>query len=313
MTTAVVVVSHDTRDEALACLAGLAGHSGPKVLVDAGSRDDTVAAVRSAYPDVVVLALDNVGYGRSVNAAVQQLDADVDVVVAVNADVRLDAAAIATMTAALHADADLGAVGPRVRYPDGGHQASARRIPGLRDALVHGLVGWLVPSNPATRRYRALDLTRPEEPGTDGAAPTTSGVVQLDWLSGCALALRRSAFEAVGGFDPGYRLFVEDVDLCDRLARAGWRIGFVADASVVHGVGASTAGRPLRSRIEHARGLDRYVAQRSYGVVRLARPLLWGGLAGWTLATTASTLLRPRRSSTGERRVTATGTDGAAR
>lgn len=308
MTTAVVVVSHDTRDEALACLAGVAGHDGPVVLVDAGSSDGTVEAVRSANPDVLVLALDNVGYGRSVNAAVQQLDSTVDVLVAVNADVRIDAEALAALAASLRDDPGLGAVGPQVRYPDGGPQASARRIPGVRDALVHGLIGWLVPSNAATRRYRAVDLMKPDGSGPDGAP-----VVTVDWLSGCAIALRRSAFEAVGGFDPGYRLFVEDVDLCDRLARAGWRIGLVAGASVVHEVGASTAGRPLRSRIEHARGLDRYVAQRSYGVARLARPLLWGGLAGWTLATTASTRLRPLRSSTGERRLTAADTDRAAR
>lgn len=306
MTTAVVVVSHDTRDEALACLAGVAGHDGPVVLVDAGSSDGTVEAVRSAHPDVLVLALDNVGYGRSVNAAVQQLDSTVDVLVAVNADVRIDAEALAALAASLCDDPGLGAVGPQVRYPDGGPQASARRIPGVRDALVHGLIGWLVPSNPATRRYRAVDLTMPVGSGSGGAP-----VVMVDWLSGCALALRRSAFEAVGGFDPGYRLFVEDVDLCDRLARAGWRIGLLGAVTVVHEVGASTSRRPLRARVAHAQGLDRYVAQRSYGAVRLARPLLWGALAGWTLATTASTLLRPRRSSTGERR--ATTTDGTAR
>jgi N-acetylglucosaminyl-diphospho-decaprenol L-rhamnosyltransferase len=299
MSTAVVIVSHDTRDEALAVLGSLPASAdatgGPVVLVDAGSGDGTSEAVRSAHPDVVLLELDNVGYGRSVNAAVQRLDPAVDVVVIANADVRFDPGAVATLAKALRDDDGLAAVGPRVRYPDGGHQASARRIPDLRDALVHGAIGWLVPTNPATRRYRALDLTAP------GTADAAGPVVTVDWLSGCAMAVRRSAFDAVGGFDPGYRLFVEDVDLCERLARSGWRIGFVPAAGVVHRVGASTGRHPLRSRISHARGLDRYVAQRAQGAARLARPLLWVGLAGWTLATTVGTLLRPRRSSTGER------------
>jgi N-acetylglucosaminyl-diphospho-decaprenol L-rhamnosyltransferase len=292
---AVVIVSHDTRDDALAALAAVEGHDGPVVLVDAGSRDGTSERVRRDHPAVTVITLDNVGYGRSVNAAAQQLDPDIDVLVLLNADVRIDRAAVSALAAALRDDPGLAAVGPRVRYPDGGSQASARRIPALRDALVHGAIGWLVPSNPATRRYHALDLVLPSAPSGDGA------VITVDWLSGCALAVRRSTFDAVGGFDPGYRLFVEDVDLCERLARAGGRIGLLPGVEVVHRVGSSTRQRPLRSRIAHARGLDRYVAQRATGAARLARPLLWVGLAGWTLATTAGTLLRPRRSSTGER------------
>jgi N-acetylglucosaminyl-diphospho-decaprenol L-rhamnosyltransferase len=297
---AVVIVSHDTRDDALAALAALQGHDGPIVLVDAGSRDGTSERVRSAHPDVTVITLDNVGYGRSVNAAAQSLGPDIDVLVMTNADVRIGPAEVRALAQALRDDAELAAVGPRVRYPDGGHQASARRIPGLRDALVHGAIGWLLPSNPATQRYRALDLTLPT------ATSAEAGVVTVDWLSGCAMAVRRSAFDAVGGFDPGYRLFVEDVDLCERLARAGGRIGFLPGVEVVHSVGSSTRQHPLRSRIAHARGLERFVAQRATGAARLARPLLWVALAGWTFATTAGTLLRPRRSSTGER------TDGAA-
>jgi len=297
---AVVIVSHDTRDDALAALAALEGHDGPVVLVDAGSRDSTSEWVRAAHPDVTVMTLDNVGYGRSVNAAVALLGPDVDVIVMINADVRIGPEDVIALAQALREDPRLAAVGPRVRYPDGGPQASARRIPGLRDAIVHGAIGWLLPSNPATRRYRALDLTLP------GATPGEAAVVTVDWLSGCAMAVRRSAFDAVGGFDAGYRLFVEDVDLCDRLARAGGRIGFLPGVEVVHSVGSSTRQHPLRSRIAHARGLDRFVAQRSTGAARLARPLLWVALAGWTFATTAGTLLRPRRSSTGER------TDGAA-
>ncbi len=294
-----MIVSHDTRDDALAALAALAGHAGPLMLVDAGSRDRTSEVVRAARPDVTVITLDNVGYGRSVNAAALLLDPDVDVLVMINADVRIDPADVSALAQALRDDPGLAAVGPRVRYPHGGHQASARRVPTLRDALVHGAIGWLLPSNPVTRRYRALDLTLPAATSEDAA------VVTVDWLSGCALAVRRSAFDAVGGFDPGYRLFVEDVDLCERLARAGGRIGFLSSVEVVHSVGSSTGQHPLRSRIAHARGLDRYVAQRSRGAARLARPLLWVALTGWTLATTAGTLVRPRRSSTGER------TDGA--
>ena len=290
--TGVVLVTHDTRDEVLAALASLEGHPGPVVVVDSGSSDDTAAVVRAVHPDVSVLELANVGYGRGVNAGVAQLPATVDVVIAANADVRIPPAAIAVLTHALAEDDGVALVGPRVRYPDGSHQASARRTPTTGTAIAHAALGWFRPDNPATRRYHALDLTGPD----------VVDACDVDWVSGCAFAVRRSDLECVGGFDPGYRLFVEDVDLCERLRAEGRRIRFEPAAEVVHRVGASTARRPLRSRLLHARALDRYLSHHGRGPVRHLRPLLWPGLAAWVAATTVADRLRGQgRSTTGER------------
>jgi len=292
-TTGVVVVTHETRDEVLGLLANLRTHPGPVVVVDAGSADGTAAAVRAAHPEVRVLELANVGYGRGVNAGVAALPGDVDVVVAANADVRFDPGAVERLADALAADPSVALVGPRVRYPDGTHQASARRTPGLGVAVVHAALGWFVPTNPATRRYHALDLTGPEvREGCD-----------VDWVSGCAFGVRRDDFVAVGGFDPGYHLFVEDVDLCARLRASGRRVRFEPSATVVHRVGASTSQRPLRSRLLHARGLDRYLSRHGRGPVRVLRPLLWPGLGAWVVVTSlAARLGSAGRSTTGERR-----------
>jgi N-acetylglucosaminyl-diphospho-decaprenol L-rhamnosyltransferase len=291
--TGVVIVTHETRDEVLGALASLATHPGPVVVVDSGSSDGTADAVRAAHPDVRVLELSNVGYGRGVNAGAAVLGADIDVVVAANADVRFLPGSVATLVGALDAEPGVAVVGPRVRYPDGGHQASARRSPSFGIAIAHAAIGWLVPENPATRRYHAVDLTGPgAHEGCD-----------VDWVSGCAFAIRRSDLEAVGGFDPGYRLFVEDVDLCDRLRRRGRRIRFEPASVVEHRVGASTAHRPLRARIAHARGLDRYLSRPERGPARHLRALVWPGLAAWVVATSVATTLRGgRASSTGERR-----------
>jgi N-acetylglucosaminyl-diphospho-decaprenol L-rhamnosyltransferase len=291
--TGVVIVTHETRDEVLGALATLADHPGPVVVVDAGSSDGTADAVRAEHPDVRVLELTNVGYGRGVNAGAAVLGADIDVVVAANADVRFRPGSIDTLVAALDAEPGVAVVGPRVRYPDGGHQASARRSPSLGIAIVHAAIGWLVPENPATRRYHAIDLTGP---GADEAC-------DVDWVSGCAFAIRRSDLDAVGGFDPGYHLFVEDVDLCVRLRGRGRRIRFEPASVVEHRVGASTAHRPLRARIAHARGLDRYLSRPERGPARHLRVLVWPGLVGWVVATSIGTALRGgRASSTGERR-----------
>jgi N-acetylglucosaminyl-diphospho-decaprenol L-rhamnosyltransferase len=233
-----------------------------------------------------------VGRGHRAHACGQARD-DVTLVVAANADVRFASGAVEVLARALLDDPGVALVGPRVRYPDGSHQASARRTPDLRTAITHAAIGWLHADNTATRRYHALDLTGPD---VDEAC-------DVDWVSGCAFAVRRTDFEDVGGFDPGYRLFVEDVDLCARLRATGRRIRFEPAAEVIHQVGASTSRRPLRARLLHARSLDRYLSRHGSGPVRVLRPLLWPGLAAWVAVTGLAARLRGRaRSTTGERR-----------
>lgn len=296
MTTAglsadVVVVSHDTRDDALACLDTLAPAGASRaILVDSGSTDGTAEAVRTAHPDVLVIELDNVGYGRAANAGVDRCDAPV--VVIANADTRFAPGSVTRLAEALARDPGLAAAGPQVRYPDGRMQASARTVPPLWVAAGHAVLGLWWPTNPFTRRYRMTD-----------ADPDVAR--DADWLSGCAVAVRRDVFREVGGFDPGYFMYVEDVDLGRRLRDQGWRLRFEPSARVVHAVGASTSRRPARMVLHHARSLDRY-----YGVTlgrgragRLARPLVRVALGLWALLSIVWGRMvgrRTGRSSTGE-------------
>jgi N-acetylglucosaminyl-diphospho-decaprenol L-rhamnosyltransferase len=77
--------------------------------------------------------------------------------------------------------------------------------------------------------------------------------------------LRRAAVDAVGGWDAGYFMYVEDVDLCWRLSTAGWRVAYEPGGEVVHVQGASTARRPYRMLFEHHRSLLRFAAKRWHG------------------------------------------------
>lgn len=290
---ALVVVTHETRDEVLAALDAVAADPHVPadlevVVVDAGSGDGTVAAARAHPLRPRVLALANTGFGRGANAGIRATSAAV--VVVTNADVRPGPGALDRLAAALRDDAGLAAVGPQVRYPSGALQASARRELDLATLLGHGLLGRLAPANRWTRRYHARDLD------PDRAR-------DVAWLSGCAVALRRTAVEEVGGFDPAYFLYVEDVDLGARLRAAGWRLRYEPVAVVEHHVGASTSRRPVRARLHHARSLDRHLAGRLRGPARLLRPVLPVALVGWVVLGVLADRLRPEDSSTGEPRV----------
>ena len=287
---AVVIVTHDTRDEVLGCLASLDGAAVREVVVvDSGSRDGTAAAVRAAFPDVRVVELVNVGFGRGANAGLRATTAPV--VVVANADVRFAPGAVEVLAAAFVREPAVGVLGPAVVYPDGRPQASARSFLDPHTALGHALLGRLRPENPWTRRYHQRD--------------TSAGRARdVDWVSGCAMAVRREAFDAVGGFDPGYFLYVEDAELCERMGAAGWRVRYDPRARVTHRVGASTGTRRLRSLTAHARSWDRYLRRRMGDGVgaRLLRPLVRVGLGLWVVVSwVTERASRGTRSTTGER------------
>ena len=150
----------------------------------------------------------------------------------------------------------VAAAGPRIRNPDGSTYPSARSVPSHVDAVGHGLLGLLWPANPFSTRYRQLD-----------ADPDVAR--DVDWVSGAAIWLRRDALDAIGGWDDGYFMYVEDVDLCWRLGRAGWRIVYEPGGEVVHAQGLSTDAKPYRMIVEHHRSLLRFASKRWRGPRRL--------------------------------------------
>lgn len=241
----LVVVTHDTLGDVRRAIASAREAGFESVVVaDAGSTDGTVEAL--SIEDVRVLALPNLGFGGSANRGVAATESEV--VVIANADVTFSPGSAKQFAEAL-SDGAIAAVGPLVHNPDGSRQYSARFHPGLLAAMLHALLGLWWPSNPWTRHYRGADLAT-DRPG------------DVDWVSGCCVAVRRDAFDRVGGFDPGYFLFMEDVDLCGRLRAAGGRVVFDPTVAVTHRVGGSLDRDRAAARRHHARSIGRWVSRR---------------------------------------------------
>ena len=252
---AAVVVNYNSGELLERCVASVLADdsAGPVelVVVDNDSSDDSLAQMRRAHPEVVVLRPGaNLGYSRASNLGIAATRAPL--VAVLNPDLELTRGTAASLRARFDADPGLGAAGPRLTNPDGSTYPSARSMPRLSDAVGHGLLGRIRPSNPATRRYRQLD-----------ADPDVARAV--DWVSGAAIWLRRPALDAVGGWDEGYFMYVEDVDLCWRLRRAGWGIAYEPGGHALHVQGVSTARHPYRMIIEHHRSLLRFARKRFRG------------------------------------------------
>lgn len=224
------------------------------VVVDNGSTDGSVEALEATgLPVQVVRAPGNVGYAAGANLGIATTGSPV--VAVLNPDTEVRRGTGAALLARLE-ESDVAAVGPRILNTDGTVYPSGRAMPSTLDAVGHGLLFLVWPRNPFTRRYRYLDADY-------------DSVREVDWLSGAAIWLRRSALDAVGGWDEGYFMYVEDVDLCWRLRQAGWRIVFDPAGEVEHVQGTATGRRPYRMLARHHRSLFRFAAKRWQGPRRV--------------------------------------------
>jgi N-acetylglucosaminyl-diphospho-decaprenol L-rhamnosyltransferase len=166
----------------------------------------------------------------------------------VNPDAMAEPGALGALVAFADAHPRCGIAGPQIRWPDGTWQPSRRRFPTVRGTIVRRTpLRFLRKPYDTQREHYGLD-----EPATEP--------VQADWLLGAFLLMRRTMLEEIGGWDAGYRHYVEDIDLAYRAMQAGWERWYVPDAVVVHDYAAVIDKRFLSLHtLWHLRGMARFV------------------------------------------------------
>ncbi len=251
-------------DRFLASLALATDRPVTVIMADNGSTDGAPEQAEKRYANVRLLRTgSNLGYGSAVNRGAEQIsDADCsEFFIVANPDVQWGPRSIDLLLEAARRWPQAGALGPLVRDPDGSVYPSARHQPSLVRGGMHAVVGPFWKSNPWTAAYRQ-DRQEPSER-------------EVGWLSGSCLLMRRAAFDAVGGFDERYFMYMEDVDLGDRIARAGWQNIYVPSAEVLHHKGHSTGRDPARNLAAHHRSTYTFLADRY--------PALWQAPLRWTI------------------------------
>jgi GT2 family glycosyltransferase len=146
----------------------------------------------------------------------------------VNPDAVVSETAVRTLVGTLEHDAALGGAAPRIEHPDGGLAFSLRRFPDLRSTFAQALYLHRLLPRAAWTTEIVRDAGRYEEAHLP------------EWVSGACILARRSAMEAIGGWDERFFLYCEDTDLCLRLRAAGRAVAFEPRAVVVHEEGASS-------------------------------------------------------------------------
>lgn len=249
----MIIVNWNGRRYLTQCLASLerfCRYPHQVIVVDNGSTDGSVEMIRRDFPFVQLVAnRTNRGYAAAVNQGLQLAAAEV--VAVLNHDLEFIADPFQPLLRLLAADPSIGCIAPEILSPDRTHQASTRRFPSLADqALTLLKLRRILKATRPMRRYLA-------DPGAGSTAP-----VEVDQVMGAVMIMPRTAVEKVGRFDEGYWIWFEEVDLCQRLKRAGYRVVYAPISRIVHHGGvAFDQVLSLRKQWWFLRSLFRYTVK----------------------------------------------------
>jgi GT2 family glycosyltransferase len=252
-----ILVNYNDRVHLEACLDAIrtAGPSTSRevILIDNASADGSADFIAFAFPEVRLIRNEaNVGFSTANNQGVRASRSKF--LLFLNTDTVMKTDALSSLIAEIIKSPDAGAVGPALLHGQGRYQVSfGRRVDFVAQFFQKAVIN--------SSRKLQLRFARKS--------------LEVGWLSAACLLCRREAFEAVGGFDERFFLYIEDIDLCLRMRKAGWRLLYIPRARVFHAGGATTAPRRPSSRLEYRKSqLYFYEKHNSRTSLRLLRAYL---------------------------------------
>jgi N-acetylglucosaminyl-diphospho-decaprenol L-rhamnosyltransferase len=257
---AVITVSYGSGDVLPSFLSSLATASANLLTVyvadNKADSEDAVSDLAAEYGIHYAPMTANLGYGGAVNAVVEKLPDSIEWILVSNPDLVIDPGAVDALVTTGDREPLIGAVGPATLTAEGEIYPSARAVPSLRTGVGHALFANLWVANPWSRAYR-----------NDTDLPPRQR--DVGWLSGSCVLVRRTAFAEVNGFDSGFFMYFEDVDLGYRLGKAGYRNVYEPAAVVTHTGAHSTGSDSRRMVAAHHESAQRFLNKKYAG------PWLW--------------------------------------
>ena len=265
----ILIVNYRTYEELASCLDSLRPFLADDlevIVVDHASEPVAAARLLQRFPWIQFIDVSsNPGFAAGVNRAAR--GARGRHFLLLNPECVVDGDVAHALAAWLDVHPQVAACGGLVRQSDGSVQASARRFPDVTTAFA-GRTSWLSqvwPTNQWTRRNLVSQQVLYDP-------------IEVDWVSGACMMVRRDAFEAVKGMDEQFFLYWEDADLCFRLKRAGWSTVYNPIVGITHFTGRSSALARRQSLVAFHRGAYRYFAKHGGHFARAVAPLVFVAL-----------------------------------
>jgi len=263
----IIIVSWNTASFLENCLASIMANPPTSPfenwVVDNASTDDSPRMVREKFPQVqLVESRENVGFARANNQALQRCTGKY--ILLLNPDTHVASGALQALVDFLDKTPEAGAVGARILNPDGSLQISSHPRPTLSREL------WRLFHLDGLSPYAEYPTSKWE----------TNQAQEVDVLIGACLMLRKDVLDQVGFLDEDYFMYSEEVDLCYRVQRAGWRLFWVPQAEVMHFGGQSTQQVPTEmflnlyhGKIKYFRKHDGWLAAQIYKLILMIASL----------------------------------------
>lgn len=227
----IIIINWNTRDLLAACLRSIYQTARNLdleiIVVDNGSKDDSCEMLRREFPWVRLIENgENVGFARANNQAARM--AQGQYIFLLNSDAELQTDSLQLILALAKNEPKAGIVGAHLLNPDGSFQASHTPFPTLwREFLILTGLGRAFSGRWFPSRGPELD----------------KGPQPVDYVEGAALLIRRDIYLQLNGFDEGFFMYAEEVDLCYRLRKAGWQVWYHPQARILHHGGGSSLNR----------------------------------------------------------------------
>lgn len=248
----VVIVSYNTKDMTLALLESLKDEADQIIVVDNASTDGSLEVLsewshRSSAHRLIANDR-NVGFATANNQAFRLCTSRY--VLLLNSDTLVRPGDLRKLTTWLDCNPEFGGCGPRLIFPDGSPQFTMGPHPTLWTFIVRFLgLKKLLPTRALRKNIAQMlgPLLGPTLQAYMNPPDSHSGAIDVDSLSGAALMVRKELIDQVGGLDGGYFMYLEDCEWCIRIRKAGWRLAYLPDVSILHYVGASYSAPNKRS------------------------------------------------------------------
>ncbi len=262
----VIIVNYNSTHQLLRCLESFSGETSRtpvRVIVCDNSANNGIGSIVKKFPEVTIRHDGrNSGFAAAANKALAESDARY--VTLLNPDTIVLKGFFKTVLSFMENHGDVGITGPAILNPDGSVQGSARSFPNALSGLF-GRGSILTKLYPKNRISRANILTD----RSNGGSP-----IEVDWVSGACMVVRREAIDQVGPLDERFFLYWEDADWCMRMHQKGWKVIYFAEPRVVHYVGGSSSTRVFRSILDFHLSAYKLFCKYSNSWTRLASPLV---------------------------------------
>jgi len=240
MDCSIVIVNYNTKDQLLDCLSSIYAHSPEKymlevIVVDNASDDDSVEAVKSVFPDVILLPQpDNLGFSKANNKGISISRGRY--ILLLNPDTVVEKDTLTEMINYMDYNPQIGVAGCKVVLADGTlDKACKRSFPTPLKAFFHFMgLAKLFPNN---KRFGAYNLTYLDE----------DEINEVDSVVGAFMLVRKEAIDQVGALDEDYFMYGEDIDWCLRIKQAGWKVVYCPIAKIIHYKRTSSSKRRIQS------------------------------------------------------------------